>query len=88
MNNKLTLQEAALLQSLNHDSNLVQFLGACISKESQEACLVLEYMEVGLQTSCAIVKGLMPILLHPSVLLNAARSGHPMFQTCPVDAGW
>ena len=56
-NNKLTLQEAALLQSLNHDSNIVQFLGACISKESQEACLVLEYMEVSLQTSCASWKG-------------------------------
>ena len=40
------LQEVAMLQSLNHDSNVVQFLGACISRDSRQAFMVLEYMEV------------------------------------------
>ena len=35
-----------MLQSLNHDSNVVQFLGACISRDSRQAFMVLEYMEV------------------------------------------
>ena len=43
------LQEVTMLQSLNHDSNVVQFLGACISKDSRQAFMVLEFMEVSSQ---------------------------------------
>ena len=57
------LQEATMLQSLNHDSNVVQFLGACISKDSRQAFMVLEFMEVS------------PLIMAAWLMQNAQRGG-------------